>query len=84
MDDEDMDLLEAIADARGLIKAADIAAEVERVEEDVRSRLLSLCRDGYVSGPILVKWENDEGWSEAGYGLTSKGREALDGAGDAG
>lgn len=74
----DLEMLNLLADKERLTKPGEAAEALGCSTEDALRRLVALVRDGYVAGPVLARWKSSEDWTETGYGLLSKGREALE------
>jgi hypothetical protein len=81
--DIDMEMLCAFRDPRssGLVPVGDAAQMVGCSENDARRRLDALVSQGCAAGPVWAGF-GGVGWSEFGYGLLKKGRDALDAGGE--
>lgn len=72
----DIDTFGAVRDVRGLATPENVAAVLGCTEDEARQRLDALAETHHVTGP--QEWSFGEGGVTTGYGLTSKGQDALD------
>lgn len=75
----DRELLEVVMLNGDALVHPEDAAESAAIElEDAERRLEQLANDGYLS-KIMTTWGGSKAWNLAGYGITPKGRRAIEG-----